>query len=325
METRAAAAAKRKRKQVPTPPKPHSIPSRKRKAPEEEKEEEPKPKSTRCWRRNALKSAMMRAWLEGKACVDCGCTAHELLTNDHRNPEEKLCRKNGKRFLRLKDVPICHMRSELLKTDPVCPVCHMVREHVRNHQPLSTMTAARAKRVRLVRNEKLKRGKCCRCGLSVRDKRLRGALRCFDFHHPDPKRKLRAIAKMVSDSWSIEDIIREMKKCLMMCSNCHKSITDCGYRPLNSFPPEIVGRARLLLFGTEEERAQAYNPRTGCPSSVSVQQVDPATGKVVRVHASVSEAVRQTPKTSQSTLRKSLNKSRKIYAGFLWRSVRDAG
>jgi hypothetical protein len=41
---------------------------------------------------------------------------------------------------------------------------------------------------------------------------------CLQFHHKDPDQKLRN----VSACWTIEDIKREIEKCVVLCSNCHR-------------------------------------------------------------------------------------------------------
>jgi hypothetical protein len=60
---------------------------------------------------------------------------------------------------------------------------------------------------------------------------LKGELRCsrcpenhiavLDFHHTDPKDKDRAVSNMMYD-WSFEAILKEMNKCEVLCSNCHR-------------------------------------------------------------------------------------------------------
>ena len=40
----------------------------------------------------------------------------------------------------------------------------------------------------------------------------------YDFHHIDPSQKSAEISKL--SSW--EDITKELKKCVMLCANCHR-------------------------------------------------------------------------------------------------------
>ena len=58
-------------------------------------------------------------------------------------------------------------------------------------------------------------GKCSECGYS----KCIGAL---DVHHLDPSKKLFNISGAHARSWSaIED---EIKKCILICSNCHREV-----------------------------------------------------------------------------------------------------
>jgi hypothetical protein len=59
-------------------------------------------------------------------------------------------------------------------------------------------------------------GKCVVCGY----KKYLGAL---DFHHKDPKTKEFALSvKGLSYSW--ESLVKEAKKCILVCKNCHMEI-----------------------------------------------------------------------------------------------------
>ena len=45
---------------------------------------------------------------------------------------------------------------------------------------------------------------------------------CLDFHHLNKEEKLFSIASSVSIRTSIEKIINEIDKCILICSNCHR-------------------------------------------------------------------------------------------------------
>lgn len=60
---------------------------------------------------------------------------------------------------------------------------------------------------------------------------LKETLRCpcgqhhiatLTFHHRDPSKKDIEISRAVSNGWSKERILKEMEKCDVLCSNCHK-------------------------------------------------------------------------------------------------------
>jgi hypothetical protein len=47
---------------------------------------------------------------------------------------------------------------------------------------------------------------------------------CLDFHHLDSKEKELSICKAVGNGWSIERIMKEVEKCIVLCSNCHRKL-----------------------------------------------------------------------------------------------------
>lgn len=59
--------------------------------------------------------------------------------------------------------------------------------------------------------------KCVRCS--------EGDWRCLDFHHVDrdkDKSIPSTISRMVTMCYSIERILKEIKKCEVLCANCHR-------------------------------------------------------------------------------------------------------
>lgn len=46
----------------------------------------------------------------------------------------------------------------------------------------------------------------------------------LDFHHKNPKDKEMLISIMIQNTWSMENILKEMNKCMVVCSNCHRKI-----------------------------------------------------------------------------------------------------
>ena len=87
---------------------------------------------------------------------------------------------------------------------------------------ISCREAAKRSQVRnakIIKDEKLKRG-CEKCGYKSHHAAL-------DFDHIDPKNKYRDIAKM--HTTNIEILKQEIKKCRVLCANCH-SIKTYGQR-----------------------------------------------------------------------------------------------
>ncbi|MEL0011655.1 MAG: HNH endonuclease, partial [Bacteroidota bacterium] len=46
----------------------------------------------------------------------------------------------------------------------------------------------------------------------------------LDFHHRDPSEKDTNLASVVGMGWSRDRIIREINKCDVICSNCHRKL-----------------------------------------------------------------------------------------------------
>ena len=47
-------------------------------------------------------------------------------------------------------------------------------------------------------------------------------IRFMDWHHRDPSTKIDAVAGLISDRKSIDDLVAEIHKCDCLCSNCHR-------------------------------------------------------------------------------------------------------
>jgi hypothetical protein len=79
-------------------------------------------------------------------------------------------------------------------------------------------TSERKSLLRKVFKKKLleiKGDKCSRCGY---DK----CTEALEFHHLDPSKKEFTISRYYSTDWN--DYLKEVEKCILVCSNCHKEI-----------------------------------------------------------------------------------------------------
>lgn len=45
---------------------------------------------------------------------------------------------------------------------------------------------------------------------------------CLDFHHTNPTEKEINISQMVNHGWSKNKMLKEIDKCVVLCSNCHR-------------------------------------------------------------------------------------------------------
>ena len=59
-------------------------------------------------------------------------------------------------------------------------------------------------------------GKCIRCGYNR-------CLKALEFHHLDPSKKDFTIS---NDHFKLLDAVEESKKCILICSNCHRELHD---------------------------------------------------------------------------------------------------
>ena len=66
---------------------------------------------------------------------------------------------------------------------------------------------------------KFKGGKCERCGYSK-------SIAAMDFHHRDPAKKDFSVGQAVR-SWEV--VLREIKKCDLLCANCHAEVEDAKF------------------------------------------------------------------------------------------------
>lgn len=55
---------------------------------------------------------------------------------------------------------------------------------------------------------------CAKCGDT------RGYV--LDFHHINPEEKENTIARMTSNNYELNKVYDEMKKCIVLCANCHR-------------------------------------------------------------------------------------------------------
>ena len=55
---------------------------------------------------------------------------------------------------------------------------------------------------------------CCRC--SERH------IACLEFHHKEPDEKMFQVSAFRNYGYNVDRVVYEIKKCLLICSNCHK-------------------------------------------------------------------------------------------------------
>ncbi len=139
--------------------------------------------------------------------------------------------------------------------------CHRLKTH-REYQSLrkadSELTPAvrsdRRKRdilITRVNEHKLQIGSCAGCGRRVlpgdTPASRRHELCCqFDFDHQRRSQKIKAISKLINRKSSLSKIWEEIKKCLLICANCHvlKSKRRFTQREKNIFKTLKIGHSK---------------------------------------------------------------------------------
>lgn len=105
----------------------------------------------------------------------------------------------------------------------ICPICNQ------EFYPLTSMANQRTccydcmpngtqltRGMFLAKIKESRGGRCIRCGY---DK----CIKALEFHHLDPTQKDFTIS---NDHFKLEEAVKESKKCILICSNCHKELHD---------------------------------------------------------------------------------------------------
>lgn len=98
-----------------------------------------------------------------------------------------------------------------------CQTCTQLRTklHYENNKAYYAAKNKRRKEESRRKLNEYKEGlKCKVCGES--------RPQCLDFHHKD--RKTETIANVHHRGWSWERVLKEIKKCIVLCSNCHRTV-----------------------------------------------------------------------------------------------------
>lgn len=102
-------------------------------------------------------------------------------------------------------------KSGALQYSSRCKVCY--NQHVKQQPSYNTEARRRIEKLDFSNSIKVK---CVVCGYD----RCSSAL---DFHHVDDNEKEATISWMVTNrAYTLDDIRKEMMKCVVVCSNCHR-------------------------------------------------------------------------------------------------------
>lgn len=154
-------------------------------------------------------SNVLRVWLDGDA------TAFQA-TCYHTPMESKICTKCSAAKA-LSDFSFKNKSKGTLASE--CKACH---RKARNSYYASNrdveMKRARARTDRAIAwYKEIKASLACReCGESHPA--------CLDFHHSDPSSKEFSVAAFARRGFGIDRVKKEMEKCIVLCSNCHRKL-----------------------------------------------------------------------------------------------------
>jgi hypothetical protein len=168
------------------------------------------------------------------------CKETDTITFDcdhHENNKSK--RKNGTTIKSLFLNSLKNLAPELKKCQVICCYCHRLRTAAR----LKERIPNRAKK--FVDGIKLQTKCCFDCKREVTSNNLPG----FEYDHLNPEEKIDRICRMVEENRPDEELLAEIKKCQLVCSNCHRKRTAITqkWRKLADFPENIIKLAKEEL------------------------------------------------------------------------------
>lgn len=83
-------------------------------------------------------------------------------------------------------------------------------------QPKKISTCNKKDNKNIVDNYKLQHG-CAKCGYNT-------CVSALHLHHNEPKDKTSDISRMIKQKYSLNRIMSEIQKCIVVCANCHAEL-----------------------------------------------------------------------------------------------------
>jgi len=157
-----------------------------------------------------------------KECATCGVTKRFADFSFQGNWRKKRA-ADPKRYR--KDCKECLRAPNAVEVDPDFQPVRKPRKRARKRTAADIRSDAasykrKARRaVRIKALEYVAEKGCCDCG--TRDPRV------LEFDHIDPSQKFDKVGKLLSDgySWASERLRQEIRKCRVICANCHRKHT----------------------------------------------------------------------------------------------------
>lgn len=110
------------------------------------------------------------------------------------------------------------IRSNTGKPNTICIICqreYKLKDYYKNKKSYIDRNINTKKRNKEYILEFKSSNPCSNCGEEDP--------RCLDFHHIDPKSKVLEVSKLAHNG-CIDLVKLEIKKCIMLCANCHRKL-----------------------------------------------------------------------------------------------------
>ena len=161
---------------------------------------------------NKLRLHLNKLKKEKGPCVQCGENDKRVLQFDHIDESNKI---KGVGDLR----SIEKMNSEAEKCQILCRMCHTKKSIIKIREKYINFEKDKAikRNQEYVNKIKMNIGECDLCEKKVEDH----IPECFDFDHLNPDEKIQDVSDLVHGKYSIKKIAEEIKKCRLLCGNCH--------------------------------------------------------------------------------------------------------
>lgn len=191
-------------------------------------------------------------------CIMCGDCDPDHLEFNHIDRESKTSTvsKMGTPKKQASERKLCNT---------MCTKCHCVHTHVVQRGDFVRKETRRRKIAReFITNYKLT---LCGCqNPNCKDKFDPNNLPFYQFDHKDFRNKLWTISRMVNCGYSIESIKRELEKCILLCTYCHRLKTEADYAKrreyYSSLDRPLVKRKKQetkITFDDAKEIRRLYN------------------------------------------------------------------
>ena len=169
--------------------------------------------------------------LKGGKCEKCNNSSVFVLEFHHtsKNKENNISNLIWKRP---RGSNIKKLKKEISKCQLLCRNCHQEAHHPHIKSLLLK------KELIKVNGSK----KCTKCGYSKN-------LACMEFHHPDPKYKENLISKLGRSFKRIHENEDEIRRCLLLCCNCHAKEHTRNIVKFNKLRLAIQIRIRSIIGG----------------------------------------------------------------------------